>query len=339
MMTHSHLPKNFQLKLTVDIYSTKKIKNLEESETRVINFITTEGSDGTTNKVITFTSDIELSEDENIEQNALIKDMQFNDNDENTKSIVENNNFILKFNKNSDLADTGKVNSLIKSHKTVDLSNPRIGLINLSADKIEGCEFNLKSESPASFTNDDLELELVSSENAEEKIKAKCNTKNDDIKNIKCTIEDEADSSYSFKDDSIPDSNNFISLDNSKKYKIHCKNNNANKKILIIAITLCTCGFVAVMAVIIVIVCKNKSYQDVNVKSVPTENANKENIEDNKGKKMKIKKNEQKESAAEFLTIKKNKKKDKKTVRHNNNQQKEQIKTTKRKLKNKKDES
>ena len=239
------------------------------------------------------------------------------------------------------MADTGKVKSLIQSNKVVDLSNPRIGLISLSADKIEGCEFNLKSESPASFTNDDLELELVSSEDAEEKIKAKCNTKNDDIKKIKCTLEDEADNSYSFKDDVIPDSNNFISLDNSKKYKIHCKNNNANKIILIVAVIICTCGLVAVIAVITVIICKNKSYKDVNVKTVPTENANKQNIEDikdNKGKKMKFRKNEQKESAAEFLTIKKNKKKDKKAVKINNNQQKEQIKTTKRKLKNKKDE-
>ena len=344
MMTHSPLPKNFQLQLTVDIYSSKKTKNLEESEKRVINFIINEGADGTANKVITFTSNTELNEDENIEQNALIEDMQFNNDDERTKSIVENNNCILKFNKNSELADTGKVESLIKSKKAVDLSNPRVGLINLSADKIEGCEFNLKSESPASFTNDDLELELVSSEDAEEKIKAKCNTKNDDIKSIKCSIDDEADSSYSFKDDVIPDSNNFISLDNSKKYKIHCTKNNTNKIILIVAVTICTCGLVAVMAVVIVIIFKNKNYKDVNVKTVPTEKADKETIEDNKdfkdnkGKKMKIKKNEQKESAAEFLTIKKNKKKDNKTGKRNNNQQKEQIKSTKRKLRNKKGE-
>jgi hypothetical protein len=334
------LPKNLQLKLKIDIYSTQKTKNLEESETRIINFITNEDSDGTTNKVITFTSDTELNDDENIEQNAIIEEMQFNSDDERTKSIIENNNCILNFNKNSELADTGKVQSLIKSKKIADLSKPNVSLINLSADKIEGCEFNLKSESPASFTNDDLELELVSSENAEEKIKAKCNTKSDDVKSIKCTLEDEADSNYSFKDDVIPDSNNFISLDNSKKYKIHCKSNNTNKIILIVAITLCTCGLVAIMAVITVIICKNKTYNEVNVRTVPTENANKENIkEDYKNQKMKMKKNEQKESAAEFLTIKKNKRKDKKTVKHNNdNLKKEQIKTTKRKLKNKKDD-
>ena len=303
MMTHSPLPKNFQLKLRVDIYSTKKTKNLKESEKRVINFITNEDSDGTTNKVITFASDTELNEDENIEQNAVIEEIQFNNDDERTKSIVENNNSILKFNKNSEFADTGKVQSLIKSNKAVNLSNPRVGLINLSADKIEGCEFNLKSESPASFTNDDLELELVSSEDAEEKIKAKCNTKNNDIKSIKCSIEDEADSSYSFKDDFIPDSNNFISFDNSKKYKICCKNNNTNKFILIVAVTICTCGLVAVMAVVIVIIYKNKSYTDVNVKTAPTENANKENIEDikdNKGKKMKIKKKNKKNQQQNF---------------------------------------
>ena len=39
MMTHSPLPKNFQLKLLIGIYSTKRTKNLEESEKRQINFI------------------------------------------------------------------------------------------------------------------------------------------------------------------------------------------------------------------------------------------------------------------------------------------------------------
>jgi len=337
MMTHSPLPKRFQLKLTIDIYSSKKIKNLEESEKRVVNFIVNEDSDGTTNKIITFTSDTVLNEDEDIEKNALIEDVQFNNDDERTKSITDNNNCIIKFNKNSELADTGKVSSLIKSKKTVDLSNPRVDLISLSPDKVEGCEFSLISESPASFTNDDLELEMVSSEDGKDKVKAKCNTKDDDIKDIKCFMEDDVEGSYSFKDNVIPDSKNFISIDNSKKYKINCKNKNTNKIILIVAITICTCGLVGIMAAIIVIICKNRSYQDVNVKTVPTEKANKETIEDNKGKKMKSKKNEQKESEPEFLTIKKNKKKDKKMVKHNN-QQKEQIKSTKRKLRIKKEE-
>ena len=98
---------------------------------------------------------------------------------------------------------------MIKSKEAPDFSTSKIGLISFSGDKIEGCEFNLNSESPSSFKNDYIALKLVYSEDNENKIIAKCNTKDNDIKSVKCALEEEDDRNYYFKDSFIHDSEIF----------------------------------------------------------------------------------------------------------------------------------
>ena len=73
---------------------------MKETEKREINFIINEDSDGSINKIITFTSDIELNNNEDVEQNPIVQDMQFNNDDITTKAITKNNNCIIIFNKN-----------------------------------------------------------------------------------------------------------------------------------------------------------------------------------------------------------------------------------------------
>ena len=73
---------------------------MKETEKREINSITNEDSDGSINKIITFTSDIELNDNEDVEQNAIVQDMQFNNDEIATKAITKNNNFNIIFNKN-----------------------------------------------------------------------------------------------------------------------------------------------------------------------------------------------------------------------------------------------
>ena len=93
-------------------------------------------------------------------------------------------------------------------------------------DKIEGCEFNLNSEEPISFTNNNFELELVESKNRNNKIKAKCNTEKSSVIEIQCEIKDNADTNYSLKDEIIFDSSKFINInikDNKNKFKILCE--------------------------------------------------------------------------------------------------------------------
>ena len=338
MMTHSPLPKNIQIKISIDISTTNKSNNMKETEKREINFITNEDSDGSINKIITFTSDVELNDNEDVEQNAIAQDMQFNNDDIITKTITDNNNCIIIFNKNSELVDTEKVKSLINSKETPDFSTSQVGLISLSADKIEGCEFNLNSESPSSFTNDYLALELVSSEDSEDKVIAKCDTKGDGIKSIKCKIEEEADSNYYFKNTLLHDSENFISIDNTNKYEIHCKKESSNKTILIIIILSCAFGVLIIMAIIIGIICRKKGYKDVNVKNVPTEKIDEEKLDYYYGKKKRIQNNERRQSTGEVLKLRQNRRKSTNMV--NNNQQGREIISisTKRKIKKNIDE-
>lgn len=137
-----------------------KTRNLGPSQERDFTFITSDESDGTLKK-ITFISKEELNEAEDIVNNAKIEDMQYNFDGTLTKAITDKNNCKLIYNNNSEWADTGKASSLIGEKQIVDLSNLKVGLISLTADKFESCVSDLKSDSPASYSNDYLELKLV----------------------------------------------------------------------------------------------------------------------------------------------------------------------------------
>ena len=334
MMTHSPLPKNIQIKLKVLVYSTTKTRNLDTSEERDFTFITSDESDGTLNKKITFVSEEELNDGEDIVNNAKMEDMQFNTGDTLTKTITEKNNCKLIYNIDTEWADTGKASSLIGENQIVDLSNPKAGLISLTADKVEGCVFDLKSDSPASYSNDYLELELVPEGDTENKIKAKCNTKNKRTTSIECSLEEEADSSYSFKDEIIYDPNNYITIDNKKQYKINCKNTDKkDSRILMIIIIICACALVIIIVIIIAIIRKKKSKKDGISRMATTENVFKEKVKyyNRNRDKIKAKEFDQKKPGAGTKTLKENIKKA--HNKYNRNNQQEIYLNTKRKLK------
>ena len=175
MMTHSPLPKDFSLNIKLNIYNSKNTRILEESKDVI--FTTNDDSDGSSNKIITFISDNISNDLKDNNVNIKIEEIKFNGNNPTTKTVVDNNICSLKFDKNSDFSDTGKVNSMIQAKKIPDLSkSQQIEIVSLNIDKIEGCEFNLNSEEPVSFTNKNLELELVESKNNSNIVKARCNT-------------------------------------------------------------------------------------------------------------------------------------------------------------------
>ena len=326
MMTHSPFPKDVKLKIKIDIYKNKKIRNLEGPEEREFEFSNNVDSDGSTNKIIPFISREELNDGEGVEEDAIVKDMQFDNGSSNTQTLTENNVCSIKFNKNSDLIDTGKVRTLIKDKKVPDCSRTtKSNIINLNTDKIEGCEFSLESETPFSYSNGNLELELISKDDNENKITAQCDTKKNNIKIVNCQINDEADDNYSFKDEIIYDSNNFISVDNKNEFKILCSKK-TNKTILIVAITVCAGASVAIVVVIIVIICKNVSQKNA-VRNMITKSMEIEKIGVDTHKKMKMKNNEQRQETGEFLTIKAMKKKNKRNKEQDiNNNSKRKLK-------------
>ena len=273
MITHSPIPKNFSLKLKINIYNSKTLRNLEEKE---IILITNEYSNGDVNKIISFTSDEEYSERKNIQ----IKNIEFNNDDSLTSTVTNNNNCSLKFDSNSDLVDTGKVNSMILAKTLPDCSTGQIyNIINLSMNTIVNCEFNLYSEESISFKNDTLYINLVELENSENIITAKCDINSTKIKSIKCIInkddKDEINNEYLLKEQILFESDKFIIITpEEKQFKILCeKKKSTNMTIVIIVVSACFAVviFLAIILIYIFVCKKNIKYK------IKSNNKNKNN--------------------------------------------------------------
>ena len=90
MLTHSPLPKMFSLKLKINIYSSKDIRNLEESKN--ITFTSNDESDGSIYKIITFISDNDMNNKiKDINTNIKVEDIYFNNDNPITKTVMEKN--------------------------------------------------------------------------------------------------------------------------------------------------------------------------------------------------------------------------------------------------------
>ena len=270
MITHSPLPQGFSLKSKIKIYN-KKIRNLQDSIEREIVLTTNDDSDGSKNKLVSFISNEEFNNLGETEKNIQIKDIQFNNDNSITQTVTSSNNCLLNFDKNSDLTDTGTVEAMIQAKKIPNCNTiQQEDIIDLNINKIEGCEFNLYSQNPISFSDNKLDLELYEYENSNNKILAECNTKELNIKKINCKIneEKEIDNNYSFKEGLISESNKFITIStNENKFKILCnqKNSNSQKKI-IIAVSVCSSIIVVTIIILIVIIIKKKN----NINPVPS---------------------------------------------------------------------
>ena len=211
------------------------------------------------------------------------------------------------------MLDTGNVKSLIKANKIPDCSIiQQDNIISLNLDKIDGCEFYLISESPASFSKSTLSLELIESENEEKKYTVECDTEKNDIKIIKCKINDNINSDCSFKENIITESNKLITISSEEdKFRLLCEVNktNNNKKKIIFIIIICSFLIIIAIIVIIIIIClkKGKKIKTSSI-SIPTKTlADKNNIITTSIK-FDNKHNEEKEKTEDKLNVNDNKK-------------------------------
>ena len=264
VITHSPLPKDFSIKLKINIYQ-RRIRNLATGEREII-LTTSEDSNGSINSIISFTSDEEFNDGDNIK----VLDILFNNDNLVTDTVTKNNNCTIRFDKTSDLTDTKKVKSLIEERKIPDCStNQKYNIVNLRMDKVVNCEFNLNSENKVSFSNEKLNIELIEKENDVNIIKAECDTKNDNIKSIKCIINSdnqEINNDYYFKDEILFESEQYIVLSSDESsFKIFCEKKEAKKKKLTVIIIIVVCVVALIIVFIttcIVVFKKNKKEED-----------------------------------------------------------------------------
>jgi len=254
------LPKLFSLKLTINVYTSNTLRVLDNNE-RQVELVTNDDSNGSEDTVVSFTS----SETYSSGQNIQIKNIDFNNGNTVTRTVTNSNDCILKFDAMSALLDTGNVRKMIQEGKIPDFStNQNVDLVRLNMGTIGDCGFELSSENPVSFVNDKMELELVEAEDAQNGIKAECDTKENNIKKIKCNItrEDEKtkiDKEYSFKEELLSESNKYIILSSDEnKFRILCEKEKNNKKLIIIIISCCAGAIIIISIVIVCIYCRGK---------------------------------------------------------------------------------
>ena len=152
-------------------------------------------------------------------------------------------------------------------------------------DKVINCEFNLNSEEKVSFSNDKLVVDLIEPENSENLISAECDTKKNNIKTIKCSIKKddktEINSEYTFKDEIILESEEYITLSSEQStFKIFCEKKKSKKILMIIIIAAVAVIIIIVTLITTIIVCKKDKkkegetniYEKKGLERIPTQN-------------------------------------------------------------------
>ena len=213
-----------------------------------------------------------------------------------TKTVTDNNVCSLKFDSKSDLVDTKKVKTLIEQKKIPDCStDQKTNIISLTLDKVINCEFNLHSEEKVSFSSDSLIIDLIEPNNTENIISAECKTKKEEVKTIKCNIKKddktEINSEYTFKDEIILDSEQFITLSSEESiFKIFCEKKQSKKLLMIIIVAAVAVIIIIVVLITFIVVCKkdkknvegqeNSIYARKGLERIPTQNirTNRKNI-------------------------------------------------------------
>ena len=198
--------------------------------------------------------------------------MQFDNSNDVTKAVTNNNKCNLIFDKGVELADTGKVKALINEKKIPDCSKIKNNdIISLNLEKINGCEMSLTPSKSVSFTDENFILELVEYDNKENKISAKCDTKGDNIKNITCKIGDKVNNSYTFKEKTISLSDKYLLISTQEekdKFQIACNNKSSNKKNYLVYLIIAAVIIIIVVITVIIVICKKRKekskYQKCN---------------------------------------------------------------------------
>lgn len=282
MITHSALPKDFSLKLKINILTAKSSRNLEDAEEKEIILTTQDETNGSTNSIVGFYSEQMFeNEDEEIKVNQI----NFNSGNSVTQTVLSKNNCSLQFDSSSLLVNTKKVKEMINAKKIPDCSQVQPdNIIEFTIEDIDGCEFNLFSKTPTNFSDTILNLNLKEYDNENEVIISQCDTKKKNIKTIKCKVYNNTDNDYTFKDSVISESSKFITLSSEEeKFHISCLKNKSNsKKKLIIIIAVCCAVIILAVAFIVVIIIIRKKKNKNNIKesnvSLPSKSENNKKV-------------------------------------------------------------
>ena len=274
MLTHSPLPKNFSLILKIHRYN-QTVRNLQgqeendEIKDEDIVLTTKDDSNGTKNRIISFSSEKKFNEDENVK----IKELNYNENDKGiTNDVVKNNHLTINFDNSSETVDTGVVSKLIQDGKLTEFSSGGADdnterIINLNLDNINGCEFGLNAgDGSLDSSDENYNFELADYNNNENIINAECSNSQNNL--INCKINQNADSEfYFYKSSTMSNSGKYIFLPNGTehRFKLLCKKNSNKNKFILIAIC------VGILVVLILLIstrfcCKKKSKKEIKTK-------------------------------------------------------------------------
>jgi hypothetical protein len=274
MLTHSPLPKNFSLLLKIHRYN-QTVRNLQgqeendEVKDEEIILTTKDDSNGTKNRIISFSSEKKFNEDENVK----IKELNYNEKDKGiTNDVVKNNHLTINFDNSSETVDTGVVSKLIQDGKLTEFSSGGADdnterIINLNLDNINGCEFGLNAGDGSLDSSDkNYNFELADYNNNENIINAECSNSQNNL--INCKINQNVDSEFYFnKNNTMSNSGKYIFLPNGTehRFKLLCKKNSNKNKFIIIAIC------VGILVVLILLIstrfcCKKKSKKEIKTK-------------------------------------------------------------------------
>jgi len=287
MIISSAFPKELSLKAKFNKYKTNVRRNLQEKEEEII-LKTSDDSDGSANKLIKFESVQEVQNQENIQ----IKNIIFNNDDETTSSVYENNNCEIKEPKNTDFLDTGKVKTYIEEKAIPDYSKIKQdnsntnNIVYLYVNNINGCNIDLKSENSNDyFLNNNINIKFIESSNKQNSINADCSTLKEKDGIIPCTVKQNGNNSYYIDSEPIKDNDKYIIISSADKdintYKIECLINNKKKlsKALIIIIAVCSLLVVIIIIVVTIFIIKNKkgngnSENEKHIKEKPDKERN-----------------------------------------------------------------
>ena len=326
MLTDSPFPKNFALKTKIVIYnSSKRLRHLDQIEKEII-LKATDDSNGNGKTIIRFISDEEFDTNGKIQIKEIVSN-----NDKLTNSVTENNNFsIADFSSDLKQSNTKDVLSLIEENKIIDLSNIKNSenddrnIISFNLNKINGCELNFKSEKSASFSENQLTIEL--DDNNGNIVKAQCDLEKDDINTIKCVISDEIENGLTLKDAIIYSAQNYIIISgNGDILDISCKKQEQKNKsinlLFIMSIIIIVLIVLIVYLIIYICFCKSEKGNSINKKIFEIKNK-RENKNDNKNKRENKNDNKNKREIKNDNKNKRENKNDNKNKRENKNDNK-----------------
>ena len=274
ILTHSPLPKYFSLILKINRYN-QVVRNLQsqgendEIKEEDVILTTKDDSNGTKNRIISFSSEKKFNEDEHVK----IKELNYSQNDNGvTYDVVKNNHLTINFDNSSETVDTGAVSKLIQQGKLTEFSSNGAEdntdrIIDLNLDNINGCKFALNSGDRSLDSSDNnYNFELADYNNNANVIKAECSNSKNNL--INCKINQDVNSEFYFnKYRIISNSGKYIFLPNGteNRFKLLCKNNSNKNKILIIAI----CLIILVVLILLIstrFCCKKNSKKDHKIK-------------------------------------------------------------------------